>query len=357
MKHQIEISRTTAPRAHTAEADLGFGRVFTDHMFVTDYETGRGWYAPRVVPYGPISLDPAAAVFHYGQAMFEGCKAFRSHDGHVRLFRPVDHCRRLNIGAERLCMPQIDTDLLLSGLREVVRADESWVPSSPGTALYLRPTLIATEPFLGVRSARAYTLFVILSPVGSYYGGGGLKPVKIWIETEYVRAARGGLGAVKAGANYAASLLAAERAKEKGYAQVLWLDAATHKNLEEVGTMNLFVRIADEVITPPLEGSILAGMTRDSVLTLLREWGVKVSERNVSVDELRAAYRAGTLQEVFGSGTAAVISPVGELGGADGTMMINDGQVGPIAQRLYDAINAIQYGTAADTHRWLVDVT
>lgn len=356
MLHPIEIQRTSHPRPHTPETELGFGRVFTDHMFVMDHDDARGWHSPRVVPYGPIGMDPAAAVFHYGQAMFEGLKAFRGHDGRVRLFRVERHCARMNEGAARLRMPAIDTTLLRAALEAHVRVDEAWVPSTPGTALYIRPTMIANEPFLGVRAARGYTFFVILSPVGAYYGGEGLKPVKIWIEESYTRAARGGLGAVKAGANYAASLLAAEEARAKGFAQVLWLDAAEHKKLEEVGTMNLFVRIGDEVITPPLGGSILAGVTRDCVLTLLREWGVRASERDVTVDELLAAHRAGTLREVFGTGTAAVISPVGELGRGDERYVINGGKVGEVSLKLYEAISAIQYARVPDTHGWLSDV-
>jgi branched-chain amino acid aminotransferase len=357
VQHEIPVQRTTTPHAHPPEDQLGFGQYFTDHMFQMEYDAGTGWHSPRVQPRAALSLDPAAAVLHYGQALFEGLKAFRGVDGTVRLFRALDHCRRLNVGAARLCMPAIDPELMLQALQTVVHTDRDWVPASPGTALYLRPTMIATEGFLGVRAARQYSFFIIQGPVGSYYGNAGLAPVKIWVEDRYVRAARGGLGAVKAGANYAASLLAAEEAKTRGYAQVLWLDASQHRELEEVGTMNLFVRIGDEVITPPLGGSILAGMTRDSVLTLLNHWGVRTSERTLTIDEIVAAHRAGTLREVFGTGTAAVISPVGELGGeACGRLVINDHRVGELSQRLYDAITGIQYGREPDPFGWLTDV-
>jgi branched-chain amino acid aminotransferase len=352
----IEIRRTTTPQPHPPENDLGFGRYFTDHMFVMEYEQGTGWHAPRIHARAPLALDPAAAVLHYGQALFEGLKAFRGADDRVRIFRLDDHCARLNSGAARLCMPQIDPALLHRAIVEAVRADLDWVPRAPNTSIYIRPTLIATEPFLGVRAAKRYTFFTILSPVGAYYES-GLAPVKIWVEDRLVRAARGGLGAVKAGANYAASLLAAEQAKARGYAQVLWLDAAHHREIEEVGTMNVFFRINDELITPALEGSILAGMTRDSVLTLARAWGLRATERTITVDEVLAAHKAGTLREVFGCGTAAVISPVGELGGeVTGTLSINGGRTGEVAQKLYNAITDVQYGRAADEHRWLTPV-
>jgi branched-chain amino acid aminotransferase len=349
----IEIQRAEVLKPRLPDGELGFGRVFTDHMFVMEYEPAAGWHRPRIMPYGPLVLDPAAAVFHYGQAMFEGLKAFRNRAGAVRLFRPDQHARRLAVGAERLCMPSPDSETFVQALLKLIEVDQAWVPSSTGTALYVRPTLIASEPFLGVRASTRYLFFVILSPVGPYYAE-GLDPVKIWIEERFVRAARGGLGAIKAGANYAASLLAATEAKEKGYAQVLWLDAKEHRFLEEVGTMNLFVRIGDEVITPPLEGSILAGVTRDTVLSLLKEWGARASERPLSIDELLAAHRAGTLKEVFGSGTAAVISPVGQLRLGSERIVIQEGQIGEVARHLFDAISGIHYGDLPDPHGWMV---
>ena len=294
-------------------------------------------------------------MFHYGQAMFEGMKAFRQQDGRVRLFRPLEHCRRLAEGAPRICMPAPDPAALLRGVLALTSVDESWVPSSPGTSLYLRPTLIATEAALGVKASSRYTLFVILSPVGPYYAA-GWKPLRIWVEEEQVRAAPGGLGGVKAAANYVASLAASEEAKRRGYAQVLWLDAVQHQYLEEVGTMNLFVRLGDEVVTPPLAGTILGGMTRASVIQLMRAWGLRVTERAVGIDELRQAHRAGTLREVFGTGTAAVVAPVGELGFRDESLVIGGGELGELSQRLYRALQDIHSGAAPDTFGWMTDV-
>jgi branched-chain amino acid aminotransferase len=355
MIKNIEVRATSHPRPHTPETDLGFGRVFTDHMFAMEYTRDAGWHNPRIEPYGALAMDPAAGVFHYGQAMFEGAKAFRAADGRVLLFRPDRHCHRMSEGAKRLCMPAVDPGFMQYAITELIKRDRDWVPSSPGTSLYIRPTLIANEPFLGVRPAERYLFFVILSPVGAYYSE-GLAPVKIWIEQHFVRAAQGGLGAVKAGANYAASLLAADEAKKRGYSQVLWLDAAEHKYLEEVGVMNLFVLIGDELITPALEGSILAGVTRDSVITLAREWGMKVSERRIAIDELLAAQKDGSLREVFGCGTASVISPVGELAWDGQRLQIHDGKIGPIAQKLFDTISQIQRGILPDRRGWVVDI-
>lgn len=352
---KIEIQRTTHPRSKPVLPDLGFGRVFTDHMLLMDYDKASGWGAPRIVPYGPLSLDPSTTVFHYAQAMFEGMKAFRGKDGKIRLFRAERHARRMAEGARRLCMPSVDVETMVQSLHALIAVDEEWVPSAPMTALYIRPTMIGTDPVLGVRASSRYTYFVILSPVGAYYAS-GFNPQKIWIEEKYVRAVAGGTGAVKASANYVSSLLASEEAKARGYAQVLWLDAKEHRYIEEVGTMNLFVRINDEVVTAPLEGTILGGVTRDCVLTLLRSWGVKVTERRMSVEELVGAHADGSLKEVFGSGTAAVISAVGELGRESGKLVVNDGRVGELSQRLFDEITGIQYGTRPDTFGWLTDL-
>jgi branched-chain amino acid aminotransferase len=350
------VSLAATWKARPADADLVFGRAFTDHMAIVDYDADRGgFYEPRVVPYGPLSLEPAAAVFHYSQELFDGLKAFRGADGKVRLFRLDRHCRRMHDGAPRLCMPSIDEALMREAILTLVRVDRDWVPSSAGTSLYIRPTLIATEPFLGVRPSKRYVFFVIASPVGAYHGE-AFSPVRIWVEDKYVRAAVGGLGGVKAGANYAASLLAAEEAKARGYAQVLWTDASEHRFLEEVGTMNMMVRIGDEFVTPPLGGSILGGVTRDSVITLLRDWGFRVSERPIGMDEVLAAHRSGTLREVFGCGTAAVITPVGELGWKGESMTIGDGTPGDAARRLVDAVTAIQYGRAPDPHGWMTEI-
>jgi branched-chain amino acid aminotransferase len=352
----IDVRR--APSARTLPTgDLGFGRHFSDHMFVAEWTNGGGWTNPRVVPYAPLSLDPAAAVLHYGQALFDGFKAFRGTDGVIRVFRIERHAARLAEGGARMCMPALSPERIIEAVRALVATDTSWVPTAP-SSLYLRPTLIATEPFLGVRPAERYTFFLIATPVGNYYAE-GVAPVKIWVEREEVRAARGGLGAVKAGANYAAGLHAAAVAKKRGYAQVLWLDAKEHRFLEEVGTMNVFVHLGDEVVTPPLEGSILAGVTRDAVLQLLRDWGLRGVERPITIDEIAAAHAKGALHEMFGCGTAAVISPIGDLhlGQADDrSLRIHDGATGPLAKRLYDEITGIQNATRPDPHRWMTPV-
>lgn len=352
---EIAIHRTAQRKPRPPSSALGFGQHFTDHMFLVDYLEGRGWYDARVVPYGPLSIDPAASVLQYAQELFEGFKAIRGVDGKIRIFRPDRHCARLARSAERMCMPVVPEALVRDAVTELVRLENEWVPDAPNTALYLRPTLIGTEPFLGVRPSRSYTFFIIASPVGAYYAE-GFDPVKIWIEEECVRAARGGLGAAKAGANYAASLYAAERAKSRGYSQVLWLDAAEHKYLEEVGTMNLFVELDGAFVTPPLEGSILDGVTRSSILTILRDWGKKVEERRISVDEVLRAHSSGKLGEVFGCGTAAVISPVGELGYKGERLKITTRKEGGIAQRLFNELTGIQQGRIADTRGWLMEI-
>jgi branched-chain amino acid aminotransferase len=351
----IRITKTTTPRRKPRDQDLTFGTVFTDHMFVMDFQEEKGWYDPRVEPYGPFSLDPATAVLHYAQMLFEGLKAFRGKDGVIRLFRPQKHADRLNATARRLCIPTIEPELVLRSWTTLVGLDRDWVPSTVGTSLYVRPTIIASEPFLGVRPAKQYLYFVILSPVGAYYPE-GINPVKIKVIDKYVRAAPGGLGEAKTGGNYAASLLAAEEAKHEGFTQVLWLDGAERRYIEEVGTMNLMLRIGDEVVTPPLAGTILPGVTRDSALTLLREWGVRVAERPITIEEVREAAHRGTLAEVWGTGTAAVISPVGELAYKGERIVINGGKIGELTQRLYDAIVGIQYGEAPDPRGWTVAI-
>jgi branched-chain amino acid aminotransferase len=355
MTEPIRITRAATLKQKPKDADLGFGTVFTDHMFVADFQEEKGWYDPRIEPYGPFSLDPATAVLHYAQAVFDGLKAFRGKDGVVRLFRPQRHLERLNQSAERLCIPQLDPELALRSLVMLVGMEKDWVPSTVGTALYVRPTIIASEPFLGVRPAKSYIYFVILSPVGAYYAE-GMNPVKILVVDKYVRAVEGGVGAAKTGVNYAASLYAAEEAKHAGFTQVLWLDGLHRKYIDEVGTMNIMVKIGDEVITPPLGGTILAGVTRDSTLTLMREWGLPVSERPITIDEVVEAAGRGTLREVWGTGTAAVISPVGELAYKNRRIVINGGRIGELTQRLYDTIVSIQYAEAPDTHGWTVAV-
>src|SRR5713226_7432337 len=296
MSEPIRVTRAATKKRKPKDSDLTFGTVFTDYIFVMDVRGEKGWYGPRVEPYGPFPLDPAAAVLHYAQAVFDGLKAFRGKDGQVRLFRPQKHIERLNNSARRLCIPPVDPELALKALVELVRIEKEWVPSTVGTSLYIRPTIIASEPFLGVRPAKSYIYYVILSPVGAYYPE-GLNPVKILVVDHYVRAVEGGVGGVKTGVNYASSLYAAEEAKRQGFTQVLWLDGRERKYLDEVGTMNIMLKIGDEVVTPSLgHGTILPGVTRDSALTLMREWGLRVSERQVSIDEVARAARQGMLR-------------------------------------------------------------
>jgi branched-chain amino acid aminotransferase len=353
MTDAIRVTRTTQKKQKPKDKDLAFGTDFTDHMFLADFQEEKGWYDPRIEPYGPLSLDPATAVLHYGQGLFEGLKAFRGKDGKIRLFRPDKHAARINRTAEKLCIPALDADMVMKSWTTLVDVDRDWVPSAVGTSLYIRPTVIASEPFLGVRPAKAYLYYVILSPVGAYYPE-GMAPVKIKVIDDYVRAVVGGLGEAKTMANYAASLHAAEDAKHEGFTQVLWLDGVHRKYIEEVGTMNIMMKIGDEIITPPLAGTILAGVTRDSVLALTRAWGLRVSERPISIDEVVDAAHSGTLQEVWGTGTAAVISPVGELAYKGERIVVAGGGIGPLTQKLYDTIVGIQYGTAADPRGWTV---
>jgi branched-chain amino acid aminotransferase len=347
---KIAITRTTTPKQPPADETLSFGKVFTDHMFLMEYDVGRGWHDPRIVPYAPFTLDPATCVLHYGQAIFDGMKAFRGRDGHIRLFRTPDHARRLNRSAHYLCIPELDPEMVEASIRTLVEVDQRWVPSLPGTSLYIRPTVIATETFLGVHPSASYLYYVIVGPVGAYYKE-GMNPVRILASDSHVRAVQGGLGAAKTAGNYAASLFGATEAQQQGYTQVLWLDGVEHRYLDEVGTMNIMLRIDDEVITPPLNGAILAGITRDSVLRLLRDWGLRVSERPVAIDEVIAAAQTGRL-EMWGTGTAAVISPVGELGFKGENYKINGGRTGDLTQKLYDAIVGIQYGTTPDPYGW-----
>jgi branched-chain amino acid aminotransferase len=348
---RIEITRTTAPKPRPADDSLQFGRSFTDHMFVMNYDHGKGWHTPRITPYQPFTLDPSSAVLHYGQSVFDGLKAFRGRDDVIRLFRAPNHAARLIRSCERLCIPAMDPAMVEHSFRSLVALDRDWAPRLPGTSLYLRPTVIASEAALGVHPSHSYLYFLIVSPVGAYYAE-GINPVKILVSETQVRAVKGGLGDVKCSGNYAASLSAAEDAHRRGYTQVLWLDGVHHRYIDEVGTMNIMLRIGDEIITPPLSGTILAGVTRDSVLTLARDWGLRVSERPVTIDEVVEAAAAGTLQEMWGTGTAAVVSPVGELGYQGRPIVINGGKTGALTTRLYEAITAIQYGMAPDVHGW-----
>ncbi len=338
-----------------ADNPLKFGTIFTDHMFIMNYETGKGWHDARIVPYQPVVLDPAAMVFHYGQEMFEGLKAYKAEDGRVLLFRPDMNAKRTNNTNKRLCIPQIPEEDFVQAVKELVKVEQDWIPTKPGTSLYIRPFIIATDPFLGVLPSDTYQFIIILSPVGAYYPE-GLNPVKIWIEDDYVRAVRGGIGEAKTGGNYVASMAAQLKAHEEGYSQVLWLDGVERKYIEEVGAMNIFFKINGTVITPMLNGSILPGITRNSVIALCKEWGIPVEERKVSVDELYEAAKNGTMEEVFGTGTAAVISPVGHLRFQDQVMQIKDGGIGELSQKLYDTVTGIQLGKIADTKGWAVEV-
>lgn len=346
----IKIEKTTSPKAKP-EGPLGFGKIFTDHMFIMNYTEGKGWHDARIVPYGDLTLSPASMVFHYGQEMFEGLKAYRGEDGNTYLFRPDMNAKRTNATNDRLCIPQLPEEDFVQAVKAIVKVDEDWVPTEKGTSLYVRPFIIATDDFLGVAPSKTYLFIIILSPSGAYYAS-GLEPVGIWIEDDYVRAVKGGMGFAKTGGNYAASLAAQVKAHDAGYSQVLWLDGVERKYIEEVGAMNIFFKIDGEIVTPMLNGSILPGITRDSVLTLCRDWGYKVSERKISVDELLEAQKTGKLEEVFGTGTAAVISPVGKLRYKDDVMTIGDGSIGEVSQRLYDTVTGIQLGKLEDKFGW-----
>ena len=348
---EIKIVKTTTPKEKPAANALGFGKYFTDHMFVMDYSVEQGWHDAKIVPYGPFSFDPSCMVFHYGQAIFEGLKAYRAADGGVLLYRPFENMKRLNRSNDRLCIPQIDIDFAVDAIKQLVLLDQDWIPEGEGTSLYIRPFIIGTDNALGVHPSKTYKFIVILSPVGSYYAG-GLAPVKIWVESEYVRAVRGGVGAAKTAGNYAASLKAQEVAEKKGYSQVLWLDGVEQKYVEEVGAMNIFFKIDGEVVTPMLNGSILGGITRDSVIEVLKGSGYKVSERRISIDEISEAYKNGKLEEVFGTGTAAVISPVGELCYNGEKMVINNNEIGAVSQMLYDTITGMQKGAIEDKYNF-----
>lgn len=352
---RISLVRTTAPKAKPDESNLGFGRYFTDHMFMMDYKDGDGWHNPRIVPYAPLELDPSAAVLHYGQAVFEGMKAFRSPGGKVLLFRPEQNMARLNRSNERMSIPQFDEKFALQAIKELVALDQDWIPKSPGTALYLRPFVIATDNVLGVRASFTYKFIVILSPVGAYYKE-GINPVSIHVEPHYVRAVRGGTGYAKAAGNYAGSLLAQKKAQADGHAQVLWLDGLERKYVEEVGAMNVFFNIGGELITPELGDTVLPGVTRDSVLQLLKSWDIPTSERRLSIDEIFKAHAEGRLIEAFGCGTAAVISPMGKLEWQGKTIELGGGQTGAITQRLYDTLTGIQNGRLPDPFTWMVEI-
>jgi branched-chain amino acid aminotransferase len=354
MDNIIRIEKRTSLKEKPQPDQLGFGQYFTDHMFLMDYSLDQGWHDPRIVPYAPLTLDPASMVFHYGQAVFEGLKAFKSGDK-IRLFRADKNMARLNISNARLEIPAIDEAFMIKALKMLIRIDQDWIPQHLGTSLYIRPFIIATEPCLGVRPSNRYLFIIILTPVGSYYSE-GIKPLRINVESSYVRAVQGGTGFAKTSGNYASSLRAQAAAKHEGYAQVLWLDGLEKKYIEEVGSMNVFFKVNGEVLTPALNGSILDGVTRNAIIALLQEWGIPISERKVSIEELYTASREGTLEEAFGSGTGAVISPIGELNWQEQTMIINQGQIGELTVRLYETITGIQNGSVIDTFGWTDEV-
>ncbi len=352
---EIRMNLTTAPKEQPDPNKLGFGKFFTDHMFIMDWDSENGWHDARIEPFGPLTLHPAATVFHYGAEIFEGLKAYRRPDGEVQLFRPWENIKRLNQSAERLSLPQVDEEFTLDALKKFVALEKDWVPSEPGTSLYLRPFLFGNDETLGVHTIHHAKYVVIASPVGAYYAE-GLNPVKIMIETRDVRAVRGGTGYTKCGGNYAASMRAGDRAAAEGYSQVLWLDGVERRYIEEVGAMNVMFLINGVVVTPQLTGSILPGITRKSCIELLREMGYTVEERLLSVEELTRALQTGALQEAWGCGTAAVISPIGELRMGQAHYQVADGGIGKLSQKLYDTLTSIQWGTAPDTHQWTCKV-
>lgn len=352
----ISVTKTKSPKDKPkAGSSLGFGKIFTDHMFVMNYTEGKGWHDARIVPYENLSLSPASMVFHYGQEMFEGMKAYHGSNGDIYLFRPNMNAARANNSNIRLCIPQIPEEDFIQAVKEVVAFDSDWIPTEPGTSLYIRPFIIATDDFLGVAPSKTYMFIIILSPSGAYYAS-GLAPVGIWIEDEYVRAVRGGMGFTKTGGNYAASLAAQVKAHDDGYSQVLWLDGVERKYIEEVGAMNIFFKIDGKVITPALNGSILPGVTRDSVIQLCRSWGIETLEQKISVEELISTQKSGALEECFGTGTAAVISPVGKLRYVDDVMTVGNGETGELSHRLYETITGIQLGKCEDPFGWRVKI-
>ena len=351
---EIRFEKTSSPKEKPASAEgLGFGHVFSDHLFEMRYTEGEGWHDPVIKQYEDIRISPAATVLHYGQEVFEGLKAYRTQDGHINLFRAKDNFARMNRSADRLAMPRIDEEFVHDALRQLVKIDEDWVPTEEGTSLYIRPNYMGIDSYLGVRQANNYVFYIMTGPVGAYYTG-GLEPVRILIESTYARAAKGGTGAAKTGGNYAASLAAGIEAAERGCDQVLWLDAAERKYIQEVGSMNIMFVIDGKLVTPPLEGgTILAGITRDSVIQLAKDQGIPVEERDITVDEVLETARNGRMTEAFGTGTAAVISPVGEFVYEDEVIPVAGGKMGPMAKDFYDTLTGIQYGRIPDPHGWV----
>lgn len=354
MDIKIELAKTLKEKP-ADETKLGFGHIFTDHMFIMNYDTGEGWHDARIVPYQNLSLSPAAMCLHYGQEIFEGLKAYRTAEGKIQLFRPDENFKRMNVSNERMVIPKINEKDALEALTKLLEIEKDWVPHTEGAALYIRPFIIAVDPYVGVRPADHYLFMIILSPSGAYYST-GLNPVKIYVETKYVRAVRGGTGFAKTAANYAISLAGQDEAHKQDYEQVLWLDGVERKYIEEVGSMNIFFVIDGEVITPELTGSVLPGITRKSAIEVCRSKGYKVTERRITIQEVADAYDAGKLDEVFGTGTAAVISPVGHLKWDDKIMEINDNKIGKVSQMLYDTMTGIQWGKIPDTFGWTYEI-
>ncbi len=355
MNYKFPVTRNPHPKQKPNQDHLVFGQNFSDHMFEMEYDEGKGWHDGRIVPYGNISIDPASCVLHYAQMMFEGMKAYKTADGHVQLFRPYMNAKRLNQTNERMCIPPMDEELFIAAIKATVLADIDWVPEKPGTSLYVRPFILSDEVSFSVLPAKHYRFMIILCPSGPYYAAnmGKLSATRIYVEDEFIRAAQGGTGFAKVGGNYAGGMKASQKALKYHCKDVLWLDAKEHRYVEEIGTSNAFFMIGDEVITAPLGGTILPGITRDSVITLLGEWGVKVNQRRLSLDELFDAAKRGALKEVFATGTAAVISPIGTLCYQGGDYVVNDNQVGALSQKLYDTLSGIQTGKLPDTHGWV----
>ncbi|MGB2579475.1 branched-chain amino acid aminotransferase [Elusimicrobium simillimum] len=352
----IKITLTKTPKQKVTDTSaLGFGKYFSDHMFVMDYDKENGWHNAQILPFGPIELSPSAMVLHYGQEVFEGMKAYKAKDGRILLFRPQENFKRLNASNDRLAIPQIDEDFALEALKKLVNIDKDWIPEGTGPSLYIRPFIIATQPNLGVKISDSYKFIIIMSPVGSYFKA-ALTPTNILVEDTYVRAVRGGMGAAKTGGNYASALKAQDKAAKQDCSQVLWLDGIEHKYIEEVGAMNVFFVIGDEVITPALNGSILSGITRKSVIEMLSKKGYKVVERRLGIEEVYEASQKGMLKEMFGSGTAAIVSPVGILKWQDKVITINDNKTGPVTELAYNTLLGLQTGALPDDLGWTVEV-
>ena len=350
---EIKFTPAATLKEKPDSSKLVFGKAMTDHMLIIDYDEGQGWHDARIIPYGPLQIDPAAKVLHYGEEIFEGLKAYRTADGSIQLFRIRDNIDRMNKSADRLCMPQIPEELAVSAIKKLVETEQDWVPHEKDTSLYIRPFMIGLDAALGVHSSKHVQFIVVVCPVGAYYPE-GLNPVKIYIEDEDVRAVKGGTGMAKTGGNYAASLRAGNRAEERGYSQVLWLDGVHRKYIEEVGAMNVMFKVAGKILTPDLNGSVLDGITRRSCIQLLKDWGYEVEERRISAEELFAAAENGTLEEAWGTGTAAVVSPIGELAMGGKKVTVSNNQIGEITQKLYNELTAIQWGRQADPHGWIM---